>query len=357
MTTQEMVRADCESLREVLLRHSSIDAAALYGSVARGDVEKHSDVDLLVVCRSSRKLGAYSDVQELLQGCLRRLSLTVYSERELKFLRTARSLFLLHLSREAILLFDKNNFLRSLLADFSPKPSYRDDFQKSLQLLDPLRTIVQEAPNNLHRLSYIYSLFRVFGVYLLAEKGIYEFSKSRMSQLLLDGFPSRAKGVELLKQLRELNSNFFTGGVTAAHMNYDISTVLQRTEALTSLAGVSMSVDAVPYAEAVRFFEEAVGSRGRGLDYRLRMWFLMLVYDGLNLYRTKTRRAPLTSFAEAALQGIVQGDNPEGVRHAARDAVLYLHRYPLKYFLSEDSKIDPRTSRNILRQLADELDS
>lgn len=355
MTTQELVKVDLESLRQLLAAQSSIDAAALYGSVARGDIESHSDVDLLIVCRTSRKAPAFLDIRKALDGCFHRLSLTVYSERELRFLYSARSLFLLHLSREAVLLFDRNDFLKPLLADFQPKKSYSRDFEQSLRLLDPLRVVIRGAPNNLHRLCYIYSLFRVFGVYLLAENGTYEFSKARMVRLLADRFPDQKEGVELLSTLRVLNSNFFTGGLDAEGQGEATRSVLQQTNALASLARVEMGVIPLPYERAVHSFDEALGERSRALDYRLRMWFLLLVYDGLNLYCSKVGSKPLTNLSEPALQSLVGGECPAPVCCAVEETISYLHRYPLKYFLGEESKINAGSARAILHGISDEL--
>ena len=353
MTTQDVVRVDQDSLRELLGSNPSIDAAALYGSVARGDIERHSDVDLLLVCSSSRKRPAFFEVQRLLGGCFNKISITVYSERELKFLRSAGSLFLLHLSREAIVLLDRSDFLKNLLTNFLPKPSYRQDFQKSLQLLDPLKLVVEGAPNNFHRSSYIYSLFRVFGVYLLAETGIYEFSKSRMTQLLADKFPSKRESLELLATLRALNSNFFSGGTYEGN-NRTSSCVLQHTKALASLAHVEMEISQVPYENAVHLFEESLGQRKCGLDYRLRMWFLILVYDGLNLFRCRTGDEPLTDFSESALLELKKR-SPEPIRFAIQEAVSHLHRYPLKYFLNDSARIDVQSARRALQGISDEL--
>lgn len=356
MTTQLLLHADRELLRYTLSEHPSIDAAALYGSVARGDIESHSDIDLLLVCRSSSKLLAYTSIRETLEGYFRQLSLTIYTEREIRFLHSVKSLFLLHLSLEANVLLDRSGFLKSLLTGFQPKESYRDDFQKSLQLLDPLRTITEGTPNNFHRLSYIYSLFRVFGVYLLAENKIYEFSKSRMAQQLMDKLPDRSESVALLTQLRALNSNFFTGGYTVEQLpDRDWKSVFRLTSALASLVGVTLPMMATPYAKNIEHFDQALGNRSRALDYRLRMWFLLLLYDGLNLYCCKAGIEPLTNLSESALRPLTDSRKPRPIRDAAEEAILYLHRYPLKYFLSDESKIGVYSAQSILHRLNYEL--
>lgn len=116
-----------------------------------------------------------------------------------------------------------------------------------------------------------------------------------------------------------------------------------------------MEVVQVSYEDAIRSFDEALADRCRALDYRLRMWFLLLVYDGLNLYCSKIKSEPLTSFSESALQGFVESTSPEAIRCAVEEAVSYLHRYPLKYFLSDGSKINPQKAKAILHGVRDEL--
>ena len=355
MTTKELVKVDVDALRQLLSAHPSVDAAALYGSAARGDLENHSDVDLLLVCSASRKLPAFTEVQRALEPAFDRLSLTIYSEKELKFLYSAQSLFLLHLSREAILLFDRHDFLKPLLATFRPKKSYRDDFERSLRLMDPLRVVVQETPNNLHRLSYIYSVFRVFGVYLLAEQGIYEFSKSKMVRQLTNSFPEQSEHVELLSKLRVLNSNFFTGGLAPENSREHQESIPRHANALASLARTEMQVPTTSYESAVREFDDEVGERRITLDYRLRMWFLLLVYDGLNLYCSSIGSEPLTNLSESALLRLAGRNAPEPIRSAVEQTIEYIHRYPLKYFLSEEAKISAHAARMILYGMNNEL--
>jgi predicted nucleotidyltransferase len=199
-------------LRRTLDGYPSIDSAALYGSVARGDVEPHSDVDLLVVCCGSVKERLYLELASALSGTCRNLSISLYSPSELLFMKRVGSLFLLHLRNEGILLFDRSGSLTKILREFVPKPSYKSDFEKSLALLAPMRTAVCGSPNQLHRLAQIYALFRVFGVYLLAERGIFEFSKKKMTAILAGGGGLNEANVDRLSKLRVLNANFFTGG-------------------------------------------------------------------------------------------------------------------------------------------------
>jgi predicted nucleotidyltransferase len=344
------------SLTEALGDNSFIEAAALYGSVARGDAECHSDIDLLVLCHPGRKKVVLDFVESTLSREYRKLSVALYSHKELTFLQQACSLFLLHLQCEAKILFDHSGFLRSLLSSFQPKSSYHADFLASLSLLDPLRTRVLNSPNELHRISYVYSLFRIFGVYLLAEKGIFEFSKSRMADCLSQEQPNASQAIGVLSGLRPLNANFFSGQTPSAHQNWveDLSSLPAYTYALSQLLNTDIPLAEKPYQEAVDDFAREVRHL-RCLNYRLRTWFLLLVYDGLNLYCHRADVPTLTSFKPRSLLRMASSQSPFSVATAAKQTLEYIHDYRLKYFLCREAKIKADRASDVLRSLAREV--
>jgi predicted nucleotidyltransferase len=336
-----------------LSKTRSVEAAALYGSAARGDMEHHSDIDLLILCAPGRKQATFDAVYPELSTEFPRLSLSIYSHKELAFLAKACSLFLLHLKREARILLDRSAYLTNLLADFQQKVSYHADFIQSLRLLDPLRTIVSGSPNNLHRLSFVYSLFRVYGVYLLADRGIFEFSKSKMASSLRKEYPSADQAIAELANLRTLNSNFFSGGVhsigvdqhrTDAALNSSVS-------ALSRLIGTPIHISERRYAHAVEEFV-AASSAYRRLNYRLRTWFLLLAYDGLNIHLKQERRAPLSSFEISGLDEVLSRSNPLGAASVAAQARTCIQDYHLRYFLSHDAKANTDSACHALNALA-----
>jgi len=331
-----------------------IDSAALYGSAARGDMEAHSDIDLLLVCPFGRKQSVLAAVEPLLQPEFRKLSVALYSRDELQFLYREHSLFLLHLKREADVLFDRRGELGPLLERFQPKQSYRSDFINSLSLLDLLRTRVRNSPNDLHRMSYTYSLFRVFGVYLLAEKGIFEFSKSRMAECLAKEYPRARTRVEALTKLRPLNSNFFAGGskVSGLDDTETLDLLDYYISALSELAGVAPYIIAErPFMEAVAEFESAA-NESKKLNYRLRTWFLLLAYDGLNLYSRTVGCPPLTSLSTESIEALASRDLPPSVAATALLTLECIRDYRLKYFLGNDTNGRPERAVTALHELA-----
>jgi predicted nucleotidyltransferase len=355
MNATSVANSVSAELTGFLLSDPDIEAAALYGSVARGDSETHSDIDLLLLISGSKKRALYDSLFATLTRRYRRLSLSIYTVGELGFLRAARSLFLLHLSQESLVLFDRTGRFRSLLRDFQPKTSYHEDFLKSLKLVDPLRTTVIGAPNHFHRLSYVYSLFRVFGVYLLAEKKIYEFSKPKMVRSLCINYPELSASIESLAELRTLNANFFSGGGAqfSIRSGDTAATLAEYLPKLGTLFGSALLSEKRTYQEAItEFRKEAEFERG-GLGYRTRVWFLLLVYDGLNLYLGRKNLPAIRSFEMASLQGLDTDMFPPAIRRAGREATEYIQNYPLKYFLLEDSRIPIKRAQTILLELAE----
>lgn len=355
MTAREIVGSRAESLVGPLAKHTGVEGIVLYGSVARGDDESHSDVDILVLCSTLRKRPLLEALNSSVQDFGGNLSLTLYTRRELQFLARVRSLFLLHLSRESITLLDRSGgFLQSLLKNFTPKASYAEDFEKALDLLEPLQTVVHGTPNQCHRLTHAYSLYRVFGVYLLAEKGVYEFSKQRMSENLCVHYPSASPAVHTLSPLRAMNNSFFSRSGQLGEMlpwarQGNIRTYIS---ALFSLTGAGVVVQEKEYGAAVEDFVGAARSRRGRLSYGLRAWFLLLVYDGLNMFCQKEGLPPLIGFAEDNLILLSSPGIPGGARSAAGEVLSYMRSYPLKYFLDRGRGLDTSRAEQVLSDLA-----
>jgi predicted nucleotidyltransferase len=356
MITSGLAIPTRQILTEILEPYEEIQAAALYGSVARGDSESHSDVDLLVICNGGRKRELYDDVYPVLSKQFNRLSLSVYSPREINFLAKAQSLFLLHLKRESLVLFDRTCLLTTVLSNFVAKASYEGDFRKSLDLFAPLNTVISAAPNSFHRLAYLYSLFRVYCVYLLAEQQIFEFSKAKMSVCLSRLRPGQAADIALLSQLRVLNANFFSGGEPNREFQQSIDGQLPSLDssvlALGRIVGKTFRLTTNSYQEAVEAFLNAAQCYPLHLGYRLRTWFLLLVYDGLNLYCCQNHLQELRSFNFERLGELTQPDLPLPVKNAALESLEYLRNYPLKYFLLEESKIPLNSACSVLVDLS-----
>lgn len=92
----------------------SIEAIFLYGSWARGDQGEGSDHDLLMVTNEARGYH-FTDGHH---------SMTYYPLKNLQEKAASGDLFVLHIVREAKIVFDPNDILVSLRGLFTPKASY-----------------------------------------------------------------------------------------------------------------------------------------------------------------------------------------------------------------------------------------
>jgi hypothetical protein len=192
-------------------------------------------------------------------------------------------------------------------------------------------------------------------VYLLAERNIFEFSKVKMTASLCHEYPQASGAIVSLSKLRVLNSNFFSGGTLQLPSDYfsPDGSLSDLASALSKLVNTNLEVSTRSYGEAVVEFARA--SLGfRILNYRLRMWFLLLIYDGLNLYRCKIGIPGLTSFSVNSLEEMAGATWPISVSDAATESLNHIRNYPLKYFLSEDAKINGERATHILQALAEE---
>jgi hypothetical protein len=106
------------------------------------------------------------------------------------------------------------------------------------------------------------------------------------------------------------------------------------------------------YRQAVAEFVSVCNAESRRLGYRLRTWFLLLVYDGLNLFCQREGMSPLNSFNEERLSELTGSELPIEVRRSAFEALDYHRNYPLKYFLMEQSKIPVNQACKTLTELA-----
>lgn len=330
-----------------------IECALLYGSVARGDVESHSDVDILLICKG-RKLDGFAAISSALGAQAGKYSFTLYTRKELEFMTKANSLFMIHLKRESVVLFDRSGgFWDALLHKVQAKASYAADFTAALSLLGSLESFVPGAPNQFHRLAHVYALFRVYGVYLLAEHGTFEFSKERMARRLSSLYPDLRLEIEALESLRPLNNRFHTGLVQVINSNsfatFDLPFYVS---CLGRFVGRAVHVTARQYADLVATFLNATQSGPRRLDYRLRSWFLLLVYDGLNLFCVSEGLPPIRSMDQQQLTILQAYRCPPSIEEATDTVLRYLKSYPLKYFLRNDTKIDTQLARRILRNVS-----
>lgn len=184
----------------------TVASEALFGSVARGDADRASDRDYLIVD---------DDVQLLRQreAVLRRegWSVAPYTFKKLQALSDAGALFVQHLKLEASVVVDADRRLSGLLALFRPKVCYGSDLLSNAKLARIIATRPDSAQGALWSADVLYVAVRNFGVLSLAQDGRYVFSYPDVVQGLIDRGTLRIQAQSALLKLRLLKALYRSG--------------------------------------------------------------------------------------------------------------------------------------------------
>lgn len=178
----------------------AIDAVLLCGSVARGDANPWSDIDLLVTS-SDPKL----TVAELRKVISERNHVSLIYYRTLTFatLNRRHPLFIAHLKKEGVVLFDPAGMLSKVL--HSP-PVTKADIAEEIKLyrakLAPYRHPKRYNNNFLFCLSHLYTIGKGVIMLGLASRGVLEFNRDTAFERFASMNPDLAERVATVARLR-----------------------------------------------------------------------------------------------------------------------------------------------------------
>lgn len=181
----------------------SIEAACLFGSVARGEASPWSDIDLLLIGSERRVLPS------VLIKCLRpsereaRISLSYRSADALVKDFEQGALFIEHLRREGRALYDRSGILGRLLSrPFTLKLNVEDALADQLRMLKPYERPERFNGNFLFPLSHLYSIGKGVVMLGLGRAGTFEFNRERAFERFKQLHPEAAPQVEQIARLR-----------------------------------------------------------------------------------------------------------------------------------------------------------
>lgn len=189
----------------LVAKFPNLEAIFLCGSVARGDADEWSDIDLVVVASEPDTILA--SLWEVLKGQEDRISLIYYPMS--LFLEKCRTgdLFIAHLGKEGIALFDP----RSLLQKVSPQvlPEQVDvsvEINAYLAKLAPYRDSRRFNNNFLFCLSHVYSIGKGIVMLGLAKNHSAEFNRKAAFERFAELNPDLAGDVDKVVRLRPFYS-------------------------------------------------------------------------------------------------------------------------------------------------------
>jgi predicted nucleotidyltransferase len=120
--SQTPTKHDAELARVLVEKFPAIDSVLLCGSVARGDANQWSDIDLMITTSNPKLTRAH--LREAFGDRTNRVSLIFYRTADFEKEYKKRGLFVAHLIKEGIPLYDKLGLLRQVLSEPSQTPTY-----------------------------------------------------------------------------------------------------------------------------------------------------------------------------------------------------------------------------------------
>ncbi len=183
-----------------LAAFADVDAVILFGSVARGDANPSSDIDLMVV--ADRKPDP-TDLRRRLpdsfrEGCL---SLACRSSRQFLKLLAQGDSFAAHLHCEGIVLHDRSQLVTDALSAPLPRGSADDELTRHLRRLRILEDLRQFDGYFLFCYARLYAIAKSIVMVGLHRRGIPDFDRRQAFVRFRSAHPAVERDVDLVARL------------------------------------------------------------------------------------------------------------------------------------------------------------
>lgn len=176
-----------------------LDGVCLFGSVARGDAVRSSDIDLLIFT-GDPALGPVA-VLKLLPESLRAQVSIVCCPVDAFYTRYRRRPdFISHIRQESDLLYDRDGSVREMLTRQYSPDGFREGVASCLRQLNLYRDTAPYRSNYLFCLADLYSIGRGLVSLALASDGTPEFNRARAFDRFAAAYPA------LRRELRSVSS-------------------------------------------------------------------------------------------------------------------------------------------------------
>lgn len=184
-----------------LSEREDLDAVLLYGSVARGDADSDSDIDLLIVGRDAgqtvaslrRSVGAVDSDH--------RASYVFHTRESFAELVEEGSRFLVHLRTEGQVLLDRTGQLTGFLSGPWQPVSVEAEMAVALERLQNYEQPEIFGGRFLFALAHVFTIGKTIVMARLADEGYLEFNRRRAFEAFVDRHPDQAADAGLIAGL------------------------------------------------------------------------------------------------------------------------------------------------------------
>lgn len=190
-------------LCEFLVRKFRVRTIILFGSLARGDYNSLSDIDLLLI---TRKKLEKRQIKKVIPKTLipeKNLALSVYSQNQIDSAYKEGILFLVHVLKEGKILYDDGFFKELSSSPFYPSPRRMSlslqIFEQRLEVGDNLEIFDKHF---VKLLSNYYSIAKSIAFILLAIDDQYVFNKKKAFEMISAKYPVYREKIRKLNELK-----------------------------------------------------------------------------------------------------------------------------------------------------------
>jgi predicted nucleotidyltransferase len=191
---------------------AEVESVALFGSVARGDFDSFSDIDLLIIiddCTEDELIQTKKIMAYELEMPFHWLS--VYRRSAIEYMSKYGSYFLWHVKVEGRILYSKEGFLENILDELPPYTRTREDLLDYLTVCNDIRQSVQKDDSTInYDLATLASIARNTCIALTYLYGRLEFGRTQCvhvsREIIGTGFPFSVHEYEELYHFRFLDT-------------------------------------------------------------------------------------------------------------------------------------------------------
>jgi predicted nucleotidyltransferase len=179
------------------------NAEVVFGSASRGDADRLSDRDILLIDTDTEVLRRRQTQLEL-EGW----SVAAYTWRRFDSLTLRGALFVQHLKLEGTIVEDKSSRLKAALREFRPKVSYTNEIVDNAALANLISVRPNSEIGRLWAADVLYVTIRNFGILCLAEHHKYMFAYADILEALAENKYISFEAIPRLSDLREAKAAY-----------------------------------------------------------------------------------------------------------------------------------------------------
>ena len=179
----------------------TISGVWLFGSVARGDEDELSDIDLFVLGSDPHLRPSIIRSRLRLKNSPPKTSIVYHTPETLERFVKNGSRFIVHLQLEGEVLFDSDGVLGEIQRLPPLRASVKPEVDGQLKRLELLDRPQRFNGNLLFPLTHAFSSGKAIVMAILAENEIYEFNREGAFDAFAERFPGSRSDVETLRRL------------------------------------------------------------------------------------------------------------------------------------------------------------